>query len=68
MNVGLILYLLNEVNKSILYLYSTNSINVDLVMNLHEFDILFITYPIRTLNCKIPLRAYNNAHSYLAGF
>ena len=51
MSVGLILNLMNKLNKSVLYeplasiilFYSTSSIN--LVMNLHEFDILFITYP-----------------------
>ena len=36
MNVGLIL-------ASIILFYSASSIN--LVMNLHEFNILFITYP-----------------------
>ena len=58
MSVGLILNLLNELNKNILceplankiLFYSTSSIN--LVMDLHEFNILFITYPKRTLNCK----------------
>ena len=51
MSVGLILYLLNELNKnilcgplvSIIFIYSMSSIN--LVMNLHEFNVLFITYP-----------------------
>ena len=50
MSVGLILNSLNELNKSILcqplatiiLFYSTRSIN--LVMNQHEFNILFITY------------------------
>ena len=50
MSVGLILNLLNELNKSILceplasiiLFYSMSSIN--LVMNLYEFNILF-TYP-----------------------
>ena len=49
MSVGLILNLLNKLNKSILceplasiLFYSTSSIN--LVMNLHKFNILFITY------------------------
>ena len=41
MSVGLILNFLNEFNKSILF-YSTNSIN--LVLNMHKFNILFITY------------------------
>ena len=49
MSIGLILNLLNKLNKRILcepltsmtLFYSTSSIN--LVMNLHEFDILFIT-------------------------
>ena len=51
MSVGLMLNALNEMNKSILceplaiiiLFYSTSSIN--LVMNLHEINILFITYP-----------------------
>ena len=55
MNVGLILNLLNELNKSILceplasitLFYSTSLIN--LVMNLHEFNILFITYSQKEL-------------------
>ena len=50
MSVNLLLNLLNELNKSILYeplasiilFYSTSSVN--LVLNLHEFNILFITY------------------------
>jgi hypothetical protein len=50
MSVGLILNLLNELNKiilceplaSIILFYSTSSIN--LVLNLHEYNILFITY------------------------
>ena len=50
-SVGLILSLLNELNKrilcepleSIILFYSTSSII--LVINLHEFNILFITYP-----------------------
>ena len=50
MSVGLILNVLNKLNKSILceplesiiLFYSTSSIN--LLMNLHEFNILFITY------------------------
>ena len=49
MSVGLILNLLNELNKSILceplasiLFYSTSSIN--LVMNLHEFNVLFIDF------------------------
>ena len=49
MSLGLILNLLNELNKSvvckplasIILFYSTNSIN--LIMNLHEFNSLFIT-------------------------
>jgi hypothetical protein len=53
MSVGLILNLLNELNKiilceplsSIILFYSTNSINLEL--NLHEFNILFITYSKR---------------------
>ena len=44
MSVGFILNLLNKFNKSILF-YLTCSIN--LVMNLHEFNIIFITYPKR---------------------
>ena len=42
--LGLILNLLKELNKYMLYIlfYSTSSIN--LVMNLREFNILFITY------------------------
>ena len=55
MSVGLILNLLNELNKSILcepqmsiiLFYSTSSINF--VMNLHKFNILFITYPKKNL-------------------
>ena len=51
MSLGLILNLLNELNKSIsceplviiILFYSTSSI--PLVMNLHEFNIPFITYP-----------------------
>ena len=43
MSVGLILNLLNELNKSILCEPLVSSIN--LVMNLHKFNILFITYP-----------------------
>ena len=55
MNVGLILNVtvLNDLNQSILceplasiiliLFYSTSSIN--LVMNLHKFNILFITFP-----------------------
>ena len=51
MSVDLILNLLNEMNKSILceplaitiLLYSTSSINS--AMNLHEFNIFFITFP-----------------------
>ena len=51
MSVGLILNLLKELNKSMLCeplastisFYSTSSMN--LVINLHEFSILFITYP-----------------------
>ena len=59
MSVGLILNLPNELNKfkvceplaSIICFYSTSSIN--LVLNLQEFNILFITYPLkRTFNCK----------------
>ena len=62
MSVGLRLNLLNELNKSIvceplasiLLLYSMTSIN--LVLNLHKFNILFITYTTKrttiTLNCK----------------
>ena len=59
MSVGLILNLLNQLNKSIIcepmtrliLFYSKSSIN--LVMNLHDFNILFITYTKkRTLNCK----------------
>ena len=57
MSVGLMLSLLNELNKSILYeplasiiFYSASSIN--LVMNMPEFNILFITYPKGTLYCK----------------
>ena len=59
MSVGLILNLLYELNKSILceplariiLFYSTSSIN--LVMNLHEFNILFITNSQKELfNCK----------------
>jgi hypothetical protein len=50
MSVGLILNLLNNLNKIIFYnplakiilFYSTSSIN--LVLNLHKYDILFITY------------------------
>ena len=51
MSVGVILHLLNELNKRILckplvsikVFYLTSTIN--LVMNIHDFDILFITYP-----------------------
>jgi hypothetical protein len=51
MSVGSILNLLNELNKyiiceplaSIILFSSTHSI--DLVMELHEYDILFIKYP-----------------------
>ena len=59
MSVGEILNLMNELNKSILceplesiiLFYSTSSINI--IMNLHEFNILSITYPQKTLkNCK----------------
>ena len=59
MSAGVILSLLNEFNKSVLceplasiiLFYSKSSIN--LVMNLHEFNILFITYPRkRNINCK----------------
>jgi hypothetical protein len=50
MSVSSILNLLNEVNKiilceplaSMILFYSTSSINS--AMNLHEFNILFITY------------------------
>jgi hypothetical protein len=50
MSVGLILNLLNEFNKiilceplaSIILFFSTSSIN--LVLNLNEYNILFITY------------------------
>ena len=55
MRVFLILNLLNELRKSILcepqtsiiLFHSTSSIN--LVMNQHEFNILFITYPKKEL-------------------
>ena len=40
MSVGLILDLLNELNKSITLFNTYNN----LVMNLHEFNILFIIY------------------------
>ena len=56
MDVGSILNLciLCKHLASIISFYSTSSIN--LVTNLHEFNILFITYPQkRTLNCKIHL-------------
>ena len=51
MRVGLILNLLNKLNKtmlceplvSMILFHSASSII--LVMNLHEFNILFITYP-----------------------
>jgi hypothetical protein len=51
MSVSSILNLMHELNKiilceslaSIILFYSTSSIN--LVMNLHEFNILFITHP-----------------------
>ena len=62
MSVGLIMILLNELNKSLsceslasIIFNSMSSIN--LVMNLHEFDILFITHPPpppkknQTINC-----------------
>jgi hypothetical protein len=49
MSVGLILNLLNELDKiiweplgSIILFYLTSSIN--LVLNLHKYEILFITY------------------------
>ena len=55
MSVGLMLKLLNELNKSILceplariiLFYLTSLINS--VMNLHEFNILFITHPKKEL-------------------
>jgi hypothetical protein len=55
MSVSSILNLLHELNKiilceplgSIILFYSTNVINS--VMNLHVFNILFITYPKRRL-------------------
>ena len=58
MSVGLLLNLLNKLKKSILcyplasiiLFYSTSSIN--LLMNLHKFNILFLHTPKRTLNCK----------------
>ena len=56
MSVGSIPNLLNNFNKkyivSKIVFYSMSSIN--LVMNLHKFNILFITYiPKRTLNCNV---------------
>ena len=55
MSVGLILNILNKLNKgvlceplaSILLFYSMNSIT--LVINMHEFNILFITYSQKEL-------------------
>ena len=63
MSIGLILNLLNELNKSILcepltsvihvLFYSTSSLN--LVLNLHEFNNLFITYPPKRTLILIPV-------------
>ena len=68
MSVGLILNLLNELNKcilceplvSIISFYSTSSIN--LVMNLHKFNILFITYPKN--NSLIVKKIIFHRHAY----
>jgi hypothetical protein len=58
MSVGVILNLLNELNKiilceplaSIILLYSMSSIN--LVLNLHKYNILiYHIYKIRAVNC-----------------
>ena len=51
MSVGLILNLLNELNKSIQceHIYT---IHFHKFSNEHEFNILFITYPNRKLTCE----------------
>ena len=73
MSVGLILNLLNELNKRIkvcMSLVSKHNIilfnEFNKFINRHEFNILFITYPKRTLNCKNKIifirHAYHNAY------
>ena len=75
MSVGLILNLLNELNKSILceplasmiLFYLSSSIN--LVMNLHKFNILIITYPKRnSKNVKKNIIFHRHAYCIMLMF
>ena len=74
MSVSLILNLLNELNKSVLWesltsitlFYSMSSIN--LVMNLHKFNILFITYSQKELLIEKKITFQRHAYNVILTF